>query len=211
MKKMVNISFLIMSVCLAESTLVFFGMQNGLCPSFDGLTLSSLFQRAAFDLLAGLVVAIPALLLIRRNPKQSFMLNANRELVVSIAIYGLISLVLAAKLGAGIAQLYKPVYLFFFVALPEELLFGGLLFPRMKAALDASRMEFPVAMAGLLSGAIWGLCHSVSKILIGAPPIIAIASSIAGYAIAGCILCFLTEKRGDLNLAATAHAVLDPL
>ena len=105
----------------------------------------------------------------------------------------------------SISGCYKAFFYIFIVAAPEEIIYRGYLFSKLKS--------FNRLIAILVSGSLWGIIHAILPgILAGNVSsiiLVSMLSEIGAGIIVGLFFICLFEYSGSLLVAIMIHALLD--
>lgn len=100
---------------------------------------------------------------------------------------------------------YKAFFYIFIIAAPEEIIYRGYLFSRLKS--------FNRLIAILVSGSLWGIMHAILPGILAGNDLLTILLSmlneIGGGIIGGLFFICLFEYSGSLLVAIMVHALLD--
>lgn len=100
---------------------------------------------------------------------------------------------------------YKAFFYIFIVAAPEEIIYRGYLFSKLKS--------FNRLIAILVSGSLWGIIHAILPGILAGHDLsiilVSMISEIGGGIIGGLFFICLFEYSGSLLVAIMVHALLD--
>jgi len=100
---------------------------------------------------------------------------------------------------------YKAFFYIFIVAAPEEIIYRGYLFSKLKS--------FNRLIAILVSGSLWGIMHAILKGIFAGNDLsiifVSMLSEIGGGIIGGLFFICLFEYSSSLLVAIMIHALLD--
>lgn len=174
---------------------------NGLEISLKGITSNNIGIKIAIDLAVMAIFPI-ILCVIYRNRLNELGMKKSKISLILLCIYFMFFFMHG---DFSISGCYKAFFYIFIVAAPEEIIYRGYLFLKLKS--------FNRLIAILVSGSLWGIMHAILPGILAGNDLsiilVSMLSEIGGGIIGGLFFICLFEYSGSLLVAIMVHALLD--
>ena len=174
---------------------------NGWEISLRDITNNNIGIKLAVDSAVMLILPVMLCVIYRKRLNELGMVKSKISLIL-LFIYFIFFFMHGDFSASGC---YKAFFYIFIVAAPEEIIYRGYLFSKLKS--------FNRLIAILVSGSLWGIIHAILPGILAGNDLsiilVSMLSQIGGGIVGGLFFICLFEYGGSLLVAIMVHALLD--
>ena len=174
---------------------------NGWEISLRDITNNNIGIKFAFDFAVMLIFPVILFVIYRKRLNEIGMVKSKISLIL-LFIYFIFFFMHGDFSTSGC---YKAFFYIFIIAAPEEIIYRGYLFSKLKS--------YNRLIAILVSGSLWGIMHAILPGILSGNDLsiilVSMLSEIGGGIIGGLFFICLFEYSGSLLVAIMIHALLD--